>query len=881
MAFQVSPGVRVSEIDLTTVVPGVSTNIGGFAGVFRWGPIDQLVLAASEIDLVNRFGKPTNFNAETFFSAANFLSYGGALFINRAANTTDDSGSVGVLTAVALESSATIANTFNASSGVNATADTITLPFLLDFSVNDKVVYTVSAGNTAVGGLTANATYYVKTVSQNTVDDANTTIISLSATRDGAKIELTAGSSETGHTLTRSTVEPLQFVIKNQDDYDSKVSFDNLGLYMAKYPGKLGDSLKISVCDSANTYESVVNFKSDAGVNVAATKIQFVIGSNTATVTIANAATFSATKTIEVANSVLNAITVGDYIAAGNTTIGKQYLKVTGTTLTEGFLDIAQTFTSSSGVNGSTEEITISGTTTGFAVDMPVLYTTPAGNTAVGGLSNNTTYYIKTLSTGGGATTITLSSTIGGSTIDLTAKAQSESHNLVRVGSGNSTVTINFASKYNLAQNAEDTQFTRNWEFFNVIDRAPGKTFAGDQAGISANDALHVVVVDENGDITGIKNNVLEVFPELSRGTDAKTEDGATAYYKEVINDQSAYVWWANDRSGAASGLLSALSSSTNSKPLTLSFTGGSDGADESTLSIGTISLAFDKFASPEDVDVSFLLTGKARGGSHGEQLPNYIIDNVADVRKDCIVFVSPDRADVVNNIGSEAADIVEFRNALTASSYGFLDSGYKYQYDKYNDVYRYIPLNGDIAGLAVRSDNERDPWYSPAGFSRGVIKNIVKLAYNPKQADRDTLYKSDVNPVVAFPGQGIILFGDKTLLGRPSAFDRINVRRLFIVLEKAIAVAARSYLFEFNDEFTRAQFKGLVDPFLADIQGRRGITDYRVVCDSTNNTAEVIDRNEFVGDIYIKPAKSINYIQLNFVAVRSGVEFNEIVGRF
>jgi len=741
-------------------------------------------LAASEIDLVNRFGKPTNFNAETFFSAANFLSYGGALFINRAANTSDVSGVTGVLTAVA-----------------------------------------------NVGALS----------------EANTT-----------------------------------FIIKNEDHYNTKTTFDTNAKYLAKYPGKLGDSLKISVCDSANTYESVVNIKTDVGVNVAATKIQFVIGSNTATITVANAATYSATKTIEVANSVFNKITVGDYIAAGNTTIGKQYLKVTGTTLTEGYIEIAQTFSSNStGVNGTTEEITISGTTTGFAVDMPVLYTTPAGNTVVGGLTSNTTYYIKTLTTNSTATAITLSSTVGGSTINLTPKAENETHNLVRVGSGNSTVTINFASKYNLAQNAEDTQFTRNWEFFNVIDRAPGKTFAGDQAGISANDALHVVVVDENGDITGVKNNVLEVFPELSRGTDAKTEDGATAYYKDVINDQSAYVWWANDRASAASGLLSALSSSTNSKPLTLSFAGGSDGADESTLSVGIVSLAYDKFASPEDVDVSFLLTGKARGGSHGEQLPNYIIDNVADVRKDCIVFVSPDRADVVNNIGLEAADIVEFRNALTASSYGFLDSGYKYQYDKYNDVYRYIPLNGDIAGLAVRSDNERDPWYSPAGFSRGVIKNIVKLAYNPKQADRDTLYKSDVNPVVAFPGQGIILFGDKTLLGRPSAFDRINVRRLFIVLEKAIAVAARSYLFEFNDEFTRAQFKGLVDPFLADIQGRRGITDYRVVCDSTNNTAEVIDRNEFVGDIYIKPAKSINYIQLNFVAVRSGVEFNEIVGRF
>jgi len=550
MAFQVSPGVRVSEIDLTTVVPGVSTNIGGFAGVFRWGPIDQLVLAASEIDLVNRFGKPTNFNAETFFSAANFLSYGGALFINRAANTSDVSGVTGVLTAVA-----------------------------------------------NVGALS----------------EANTT-----------------------------------FIIKNEDHYNTKTTFDTNAKYLAKYPGKLGDSLKISVCDSANTYESVVNIKTDVGVNVAATKIQFVIGSNTATITVANAATYSATKTIEVANSVFNKITVGDYIAAGNTTIGKQYLKVTGTTLTEGYIEIAQTFSSNStGVNGTTEEITISGTTTGFAVDMPVLYTTPAGNTVVGGLTSNTTYYIKTLTTNSTATAITLSSTVGGSTINLTPKAENETHNLVRVGSGNSTVTINFASKYNLAQNAEDTQFTRNWEFFNVIDRAPGKTFAGDQAGISANDALHVVVVDENGDITGVKNNVLEVFPELSRGTDAKTEDGATAYYKDVINDQSAYVWWANDRASAASGLLSALSSSTNSKPLTLSFAGGSDGADESTLSVGIVSLAYDKFASPEDVDVSFLLTGKARGGSHGEQLPNYIIDNVADVRKDCIVFVSPDRADV------------------------------------------------------------------------------------------------------------------------------------------------------------------------------------------------------------------------------------------
>lgn len=688
MAFQVSPGIRVSEIDLTTVVPGVSTNIGGFAGVFRWGPVDELVLVASEIDLVNRFGKPTNFNAETFFTAANFTSYGGALFVNRAANTSDESGVAGVLTAVA-----------------------------------------------NVGALT----------------EANTT-----------------------------------FIIKNEDHYNTKTSFDSEALYLAKYPGKLGDSLKISICDSAEAYQSTIDLKANTEANTANTKIVFNVGSNTAVAYIANNAGSDYTKTAEIANTVASAISVGDFIAAGNTTVGKQYLKVTS------------------------------------------VVTTP-GNTT----------------------------------------------------NGVATVTIGFASKFNLAQAVEDTTITRNWEYFNTIDAAPGKTYAAQQAGIAANDAIHVVVVDEDGAITGIRNNTLEVFANLSRATDAKTEDGATNYYKNVINDQSAYVWWANDRAGAASDTLALVASSTNTKPLTLSFAGGSDGADEATLSVGTVSLAYDKFKSAEDVDISFLMVGKSRGGTNGEQLANYLINNIAEVRKDCIVFVSPDRADVVNNIGSEAADIVEFRNSLTASSYGFLDSGYKYQYDKYNDVYRYIPLNGDIAGLAVRSDNDRDPWYSPAGFSRGVIKNIVKLAYNPKQADRDTLYKSDVNSVVAFPGQGIILYGDKTLLGRPSAFDRINVRRLFIVLEKAIAIAARSSLFEFNDEFTRAQFKGLVDPFLADVQGRRGITDYRVVCDSTNNTAEVIDRNEFVGDIYIKPAKSINFIQLNFVAVRSGVEFNEIVGRF
>jgi phage tail sheath protein FI len=275
-------------------------------------------------------------------------------------------------------------------------------------------------------------------------------------------------------------------------------------------------------------------------------------------------------------------------------------------------------------------------------------------------------------------------------------------------------------------------------------------------------------------------------------------------------------------------------------------------------------------------------LNGKSRDGSNGTQLSQYLIDNIVERRKDCVVFISPEKNDVVNNAGGdEGLAVVDFRNSLSSTSYAVIDSGYKYAYDKYNDIYRWVPLNGDIAGLCVRTDNDRDPWFSPAGFNRGQIKNVVKLAWNPKKAERDLLYKNGINPVVRFKGEGVILFGDKTALKKPSAFDRINVRRLFIVLEKAIATSARFSLFEFNDEFTRAQFVNTVEPFLRGVKAGRGIFDYVVICDETNNTPEVIDRNEFVGDIYIKPARSINFIQLNFIAVRTGVEFSEVIGNF
>jgi len=272
----------------------------------------------------------------------------------------------------------------------------------------------------------------------------------------------------------------------------------------------------------------------------------------------------------------------------------------------------------------------------------------------------------------------------------------------------------------------------------------------------------------------------------------------------------------------------------------------------------------------------SLVVTGDA-----STTVQQYVIDNVVNARKDCVAFISPAQGDVVNETDATATtNITTWLSSLSrSSSYVVADSGWKYQFDKYNNVYRWIPLNGDIAGLCVYTDNVTDPWFSPAGFNRGAIKNVIKLAWNPPKTYRDTLYAAGVNPVVSFPGQGTILFGDKTLLNKPSAFDRINVRRLFIVLEKAISEASRFSLFELNDEFTRSQFVTLITPFLRDVQGRRGIVDFKVVCDATNNTPQVVDNNQFVGDIYIKPARSINYIQLNFVAVATGVEFNTIVG--
>ena len=654
MPFQVSPGVNVSEIDLTTVIPAVSTTEGAIAMHAVTGPVDKRVLIGSEDELVNTYGRPNANTASDFFTAASFLSYGNKLYVTR--------------------------------------------------------------------------------------------------TIRGSNVGTLSTDSVAGRNATTNSANGKNTIIKSDDDYNDNYStasgptgITGVGLWVAKYPGALGNTLRISVCRSANAYQSTANGT-------------LAFTNNSVTSTGSNSAWIAS-------------LVAGDILIAGPDR-----------------------------------------------------------------------YEVKVASTSG--KTITLQNKYQGNTITAQTVVQ------------------------------------RRWEFYNYFDVAPGTSDSASIQG-SSNDEMHIVVADEDGKITGTANTVLERFSKVSKASDAKTADGTGNYYQTVINQQSRYVWWAAATTGVThigKSVTTALNfgAGAQSVALNASFIRGRDG---SVPRAADYINGYNLFANPEVVDVSLILTSD---GNQTKAL--HVINNIAEVRKDCVAVISPQRADVVNNstyVGAEMDDIITFRNLLPSSSYAVMDGNYKYMYDKYNDLYRYIPLNGDTAGLMVRTDTERDPWYSPAGFNRGQVKNVIKLAFNATKGQRDQLYKAGVNPVVTFPGQGTVLFGDKTLLAKPSAFDRINVRRLFIVLEKAISTAAKFTLFEFNDEFTRAQFRNLVEPFLRDVQGRRGIFDYRVVCDNTNNTGEVIDRNEFIGDIYIKPARSINFIQLNFVAVRTGVEFSEVVGQF
>jgi len=664
MAFQVSPGVQVKEVDLTNVVPAVSSTTGAFAGSFQWGPVDEVKTVSDTKALVEEFSEPANTNAgaEDFYSAEAFLRYGSSLRVVRV-------GTTGL------------------------------------FSAN--------AGGSTTSLLKNNDTY--------------------------------VASYETG--ALGSTV----------------------GKWIARCPGVLGNSLKVSVCTSPDAY-----------YNDAAT-------------------------------------TTGAEEAAGQTLI---------------------TLASGGGALLKVRDIIT------FAA-VTQQYRVTAINTDI---------------------------------ITIEALGQPTGTGLIATVANGSAVN-------------------RYWEFFASFDKAPGTSTSATAAGGVA-DEIHVVVSDEDGAISGVRHSILETYGFVSLASDAKDASGETNYYKKVIANKSEYIYWTshstamvNTANENRTHAISATSGKAFGRPTLPETTSLANGANGRTATAAQKYGAWEThFKDGETTDISFLIVGSSRtdNGSGTDQdiladwttLSNQAV-MIAESRKDCVAVMSPRRADVVGvtSESTQSSNVITTANTMSSSSYAVIDSGWTYQYDRYNDKYCYVPANGHTAGIMARSDLLRDAWFSPAGFSRGQYLGITKLAFNPSQASRDDLYRARVNPVVTFPGQGTILYGDKTALSSPSAFDRINVRRLFIVLEKAISTAAKAQLFEFNDAFTRAQFRAAVEPFLRDVKNRRGLVDFSVVCDETNNTDSVIDRNEFVCSIFVKPARSINFITLNFVAARSGVEFSEIYG--
>jgi len=666
MAFQVSPGINVSEIDLTASIPAVSVSTGAIAGAFKWGPASSITQVTSETDLVSRFGAPDNSTANVFFTAASFLAYSNDLLVVRAVNTTStlnataDANTLFANTVVLgnTTSNNRVVSTNNSSvGGVNVTVTGINTAFTTNFTVGDRIV--IDGNNYTVTVITNNTSLNVNTAFTTSYDNVNYSRIR--TTIDDAS------DNASGFLITDEASYLNQY-------YENGVTAYANTFFVSRYAGSKGNSLQISICPSAAAF--------------------------------------------------------------------------TG------------------------------------------------------------------------------------------------------------------------------------WTHADLFDSAPGtSTYVSGKSG--ANDEMHIVVVDAGGLFTGSPNTVIEKFGYVSKAGDARTDDGSTNYYRDVLYNSSKYVYWANHPTGTTP--LGTTVTNWGNDALSTTFGAGSvytkrfgDGAD-GTITAGSLINGYTLFEDTENVDISLLIA--ADGADKSTAVVNKLTD-IAETRKDCVAFISPTYEDTLLDT-DPTTSIKDTALGLSRSSYTVHDSGWKQMYDKYNDRYRWVPLNGDIAGLCARTDRERDPWFSPAGFQRGAIKNVVKLALNPNKTQRDVLYKAGVNPVVSLPGEGTLLFGDKTFANKPSSFDRINVRRLFIILEKAIARAARASLFEFNDEFTRAQFVSLVEPFLRTVQGRRGIYDFRVVCDESNNTADIIDRNEFVGDIYIKPARSINFVQLNFVAVRTGVEFNEIVGKF
>jgi len=752
MPFTVSPGVLTREIDLTTIVPTLATNIGGFSGLFRWGPIEdpENGRVASDADLKAKFFVPNEDNYISWMCASNFMNYGGVLEISRTANSLAK----------------------NASS--------------------------------------ANTTY--------------------AATQEGATV-----------------------LIKNkkafETTYDPSTGGSSTGTYgpwVATYAGERGNSLKVSVCGPDKAAKRLTG----GGVAINAT-------------TGLVASTSDSLWFEEVRN--------GDVLEIG----GENYL-VNNVMNTQG--------TDTAYVVQTPGSATVTVQSAGTPVDCLVRSAFEEKSTQIFGTIVNT----------GGTKTVTGTGTFFSTQLSvgdmIVSTCDTGAPFRHKVASITSNTELQLVTASETTKGITSTlAFGREWEYAcnpgesSVNGDAPGTSVRAEARGASQ-DEIHIVVVDEDGN-WGTSTTASTGDTLIERWNGVSVASNSPEYYKSKVNNTDEFPVWAmshpatggivngDDTTDSAWGTAAVSGTKFNAFGWSQSWSlnGGLDGQ---TLSLGDRKTGYDVFKEPVDSAASLIFMGDAEAA-----LSSYVMSTIAEARKDLVVFCSPERADVLGTT-TQASNVLDYRNGLPSTSYGFMDSGWKRQWDTTNDVYRYIPLNPDCAGLAVATENTLGSFYSPAGYTRGQIKNIRDLAWNPAEADRDVLYNKGINSVVNFPGEGRMLFGDKTLLAKPNAFDRINVRRLFITLEKSISQAAKQSLFEFNDDFTRSQFVSIVEPFLRDIQARGGITDFMVVCDASNNTPTVIDANQFVGAIYVKPARSINFIELSFVSVRTGVSFSEVVQR-
>ena len=892
-----SPGILVREVDLTIGgVDPTTDKIGGLVGPFEKGPVDVPTTVVSENDLVNKFGRPfdTDKQYESWMVASSYLAYGGQLSIVRA----DDKP---------LEASEGLRN------GFVGTASSVKIKSVEHY---DELGY----ADNAITGVTVaakNPGTWSNDIRVAIIDSKADQIITLDSTTG-----LTVGAAVTQAVVENTVIRQLgagktefmdgyyKGIITGIDDDNNTVDvkfLSNVSAGNTEYPKDYNSTYKFSV--------GAVTFPNSGAGTTSANITRGSLGSSAAAHN-SNAlvASYFNTKT-----GTLDQVGDAPLLAAGTeigiNTFGLSTLVGTSTH----FCNIGNEIISLSGAAIGTGQITgvtraSEGTTAAEHVDgLPVKFftkfvgvatVTTTINDSAGsvGLTTNLDATTK-VNTGGllkiGTEWLGVTAFYNGSISEKTATKSLDWFDQQTIATGTNTV------------GGASTLTTINW---NTVADKPGTSDFASSRG-SRFDEVHVVVIDGKGSVTGNAGTILEKHLNLSKAKDSEFSVGSPSYWRSYLETNSDYIFGGT---GALIGTTKSGFEASNYVPfgdgtwdqntegkifnvsgkqdLTLSgglnYGGKADLTTAGALDSGLDDLigGYGKFENDTTVDVDFLLMGS---GKYGEDKTRALAEKliaVADIRKDAVAFISPYRGSMISDTTDEGKatiedddtitqNVVDYYSTISSSSYAVFDSGYKYMYDRFNDKFRYVPLNGDIAGTCARTDINDFPWFSPAGTDRGAILNAVKLPYNPTKLQRDSLYSNRVNPVIFSPGSGIVLFGDKTGFAKRSAFDRINVRRLFIYLEDAISAAAKDLLFEFNDEITRSNFVNIVEPFLRDVQAKRGIQDYVVICDETNNTAAIIDANEFIADIYIKPARSINFIGLTFVATRTGVSFEEVIG--